>query len=287
MVRLLLGIMSVVPLSVLYFFGAWGGKVAYRFDQKFARMIQENAAQAGYDTPGFYLENAAQAGRGGAELVHLWSERVRALLPLVKVTGWERVEQALAQGKGMVLLTPHMGSFEMLSLWIGTKIPFMAMYRQPKVQAVEAAMIAGRERLGVQMATADLKGIRMLLKHLKKGHMLGLLPDQVPGHQGEFVLADWFGKSAKTMTLPVKLLQQSGAGLVLAFGKRVNASHRFELYFEVIDPPNESDIQSDVQWINMQMERLIRMAPEQYVWSYNRYKGADEIILTHASEVQS
>ena len=135
-------------------------------------------------------------------------------------------------------------------------------------------MLAGRERLGVQMATADLKGVRMLLRHLKQGHVVGLLPDQVPSGQGEFVLVDWFGRPAKTMTLPIKLLHQAKAGLVLMFAKRVDAPHRFELYFEVADVPDSGDITADVQTLNHHMERLIRMAPEQYLWNYNRYKGA-------------
>ena len=139
-------------------------------------------------------------------------------------------------------------------------------------------MLAGRERLGVQMATADLKGVRMLLRHLKQGHVVGLLPDQVPSGQGEFVLVDWFGRPAKTMTLPIKLLHQAKAGLVLMFAKRVDAPHRFELYFEVADVPDSGDITADVQTLNHHMERLIRMAPEQYLWHYNRYKGAPSVM---------
>ena len=277
MVRFLLRLMSGLPLSWLHGLGAWGGRMVYRWDQKYARRLAENASQAGYDTKDFWLENAAESGRGGAELAYLWSDAVKELLPKVKVTGWEQVEQLRAQGRGIVMLTPHMGAFELLSLWIGQRVPFMAMYRQPKFASAEAVMLAGRERLGVQMATADLKGVRMLLRHLKQGHVVGLLPDQVPSGQGEFVLVDWFGRPAKTMTLPVKLLHQAKAGLVVMFAKRVDAPHRFELYFEVVDVPDSGDVAADVRTINAHMERLIRMAPEQYLWNYNRYKGAEPV----------
>ena len=275
MVRFLLRLMSWLPLAWLYGLGAWGGRMVYRFDQKYARRLAENASQAGYDTKDFWLENAVESGRGGAELAYLWSDAVKELLPKVKVSGWEQVEQLRAQGRGIVMLTPHMGAFELLSLWIGQRVPFMAMYRQPKFAEAEAIMLAGRERLGVQMATADLKGVRMLLRHLKQGHVVGLLPDQVPSGQGEFVLVDWFGRPAKTMTLPVKLLHQAKAGLVVMFAKRVDEPHRFELYFDVVDVPDSGDITADVRTINAHMERLIRMTPEQYLWNYNRYKGAE------------
>lgn len=274
MIRFLLWLMSLLPLSWLYAVGAWGGRMVYRFDRTYAQRLAENAAQAGYDAPEFWLKNASESGRGGAELAYLWSDEVTQLLPQIKVSGWEAVEQLRAQGRGMVMLTPHMGAFELLSLWIGQRVPFMAMYRQPKFAEAEAVMLAGRERLGVQMATADLKGVRMLLRHLKQGHVVGLLPDQVPSGQGEFVLVDWFERPAKTMTLPIKLLHQAQAGLVLMFAKRVDAPHRFELYFEVVDVPNSGDVVADVQTLNHHMERLIRMAPEQYLWNYNRYKGA-------------
>ena len=278
MIRFLLWLMPLLPLSWLYAVGAWGGRMVYRFDRTYAQRLAENAAQAGYDAPEFWLKNASESGRGGAELAYLWSDEVTQLLPQIKVSGWEAVEQLRAQGRGMVMLTPHMGAFELLSLWIGQRVPFMAMYRQPKFAEAEAVMLAGRERLGVQMATADLKGVRMLLRHLKQGHVVGLLPDQVPSGQGEFVLVDWFGRPAKTMTLPIKLLHQAQAGLVLMFAKRVDAPHRFELYFEVADVPNSGDVAADVQTLNHHMERLIRMAPEQYLWHYNRYKGAPSVM---------
>ena len=284
MVSFFLRLMSWLPLSWLYGLGAFGGRMVYRFDQKYAQRLAQNASQAGYVTKDFWLKNASESGRGGAELAYLWSDEVTQLLPQIKVSGWEAVEQLRAQGRGMVMLTPHMGAFELLSLWIGQRVPFMAMYRQPKFAEAEAVMLAGRERLGVQMATADLKGVRMLLRHLKQGHVVGLLPDQVPSGQGEFVLADWFGRPAKTMTLPVKLLHQAKAGLVVMFAKRVDAPHRFELYFEVVDVPDSGDITADVQTINAHMERLIRMAPEQYLWNYNRYKGAPEVEPEVASQ---
>ena len=275
MIRFFLWLMSLLPLSWLYALGALGGRLVYRFDRQYAQRLRENASQAGYTDKQFWLANAAESGRGGAELAYLWSDKVNLLMPKIKVFGWEAVEQLHAQGRGLLMLTPHMGAFELISIWIGARIPFMAMYRQPKFAASESVMLAGRERLGVEMATADLKGVRMLLRHLKQGKVVGLLPDQVPSGQGEFALVDWFGRPAKTMTLPVKLLHQTGAGLVVMFAKRVHREkHRFELYFEVVDVPDSGDLSTDVQTINNHMELLVRMAPEQYLWNYNRYKGA-------------
>ena len=284
-IRFLMGLLSLLPLAVLRGLGAWVGRMVYRFDKKYARSIQTNASIAGYDRPSFWLKNAAHVGSGGAELAYLWSSKVTQIIPKVKVTGWDAVEQLRAQGRGILMLTPHMGAFELLSLWIGARTPFVAMYRQPRVAAVESIMLAGRERFDVQMATADIKGIRVMLRHLKNNGLVGLLPDQVPNKQGEAVVADVFGQPAMTMTLPAKLLRQTGAGLVIMFAKRVDAPHQFELYFEVVDAPMSGEPALDALTINNHMEKLIRMAPEQYLWNYNRYKGLSASVKNQAVEV--
>lgn len=275
LIRVLLRVLSWLPLSWLYALGAGVGALVYRWDKKYAQVIRENAAVAGYTDEAFCIENAREAGRGGAELGYAWSPKAEQLLTQVKVIGWDEVMNVHAQGRGVVLLTPHMGAFEVLSLWIGRRAPFIAMYRAPRFLAFESVMLAGRERFGVQMATADIKGIRMMLRHLKTGGMVGLLPDQVPGGQGDGVIVPFFGKPALTMTLPAKLIKQTGAGLVVMFAKRVrerNSPHRFELYFEVVNESLPSVAEEAAVLINHHMERLIRMAPEQYLWSYKRYK---------------
>ena len=284
-IRFLMGLLSLLPLGMLRSLGAWTGRMVYRLDKKYACSIQTNASIAGYDSPEFWLENAGHVGQGAAELAYLWSNKVSKILPYVKVTGWDAVEQLRAQGRGILMLTPHMGAFELLSLWIGAHAPFVAMYRQPRIAAVESIMLAGRERFDVQMATADIKGIRVMLRHLKNKGLVGLLPDQVPDGQGEAVVADVFGRPAMTMTLPAKLLRQTGAGLVIMFAKRVAAPHRFELYFEVVDAAMTGEPAIDALTINQYMEKLIRMAPEQYLWNYNRYKRLPASVKNQSTEV--
>ena len=273
MVRFLMGLLSLLPLRVLRGLGAWVGRWVYRLDKNYAQNIANNASRAGYVAPQFWLSCAEHIGRGGAELVHLWTPKVQALIPKAKVVGWESVLELQKKNKGILMLTPHLGSFELLSLWIGAHTPFVAMYRAPKRAAIEPIMLAGRERYQVQMATADVKGIRVMLRHLKQGGMVGLLPDQTPANKDDAAIADMFGEPAMTMTLPAKLLRQTGAGLVVMFAKRVDAPHQFELYFEVVEQAMTGTPEVDARTINALMERLISLVPEQYLWSYNRHKG--------------
>lgn len=268
--------LSYVPLSVLHVVGGWLGRLVYAVDKTYRLRLQVNASRAGFDSPQFWSDAAAHMGRGVVELAHLWTARVNDLLLRVRVTGWDDVLAAQARGKGVLMLTPHIGAFELLSLWIGQQARFTAMYRPPKKVFLAAAMLAGRQKFNVHMASADIKGIRTMLRALKNGELVGLLPDQVPGSSGEAVVADVFGTPALTMTLPAKLLKQTEATLVVMYARRVTEKHGFEIDFKVVDFLLSGDAVTDATRINELMAQLIMVAPEQYLWGYNRYKNTEK-----------
>ena len=282
MIKVLLRFLSCLPLTFLHALGAMLGRLAYRFDARYRTRLQTNAAYAGYNSPAFWRSAAEHMGRSVIELAYIWTPRVDALLPQVKVLGWDAVMQAKARGHGVLMLTPHVGAFELLSLWIGQREPFTAMYRPPKQAMVGEAMLAGRQKFNVNMASADVKGIRTMLRALKKGELVGLLPDQVPNEAAEGVIIQVFGQPALNMTLPAKLLRQTDAVLVTMFARRVDAPHRFEIEFNVIDFTASGDAVDDALRINVLMEDVIRQTPEQYLWAYNRYKRVPNAIESSA-----
>ncbi|MGL4768331.1 MAG: lysophospholipid acyltransferase family protein [Formosimonas sp.] len=272
-VKWLLQVLSKVPLPMLHAVGGFFGRMVYRWDKKYRARLQANATQAGFDSPQFWREAAAQMGCGVIELAHLWTARVNDILPRVKVTGWGEVQAAQARGRGVLMLTPHVGAFELLSLWIGHKARFTAMYRPPKQAFLSDIMLTGRQKFNVNMASADIKGIRTMLRALKNNELVGLLPDQVPNSRGEAVVAQVFGAPALTMTLPAKLLKQTDAALVVMSARRVQAAHGFEIDFKVVDFTVTDDAAHDATRINDLMAQVIMHAPEQYLWGYNRYKN--------------
>lgn len=274
----LLKCLSVVPLAWLQVVGGFAGRLVYRFDARYRTRLQTNATHAGFDAPEFWQDAAANMGCSVLELAHLWTSRVDALLPKVKVTGWQEVLEAQQKGKGVLMLTPHIGAFELLSLWIGQQASFTAMYRPPKQVYIAQAMLDGRQKFNVKMASADVKGIRVMLRALKNAELVGLLPDQVPSAKGEAVVARVFGVPALTMTLPAKLLKQTDAALVIMSARRVKAAHAYEIEFKAVDFMVSGDAQIDAQGVNDLMETLILKAPEQYLWGYNRYKNVDNML---------
>ena len=145
----------------------------------------------------------------------------------------------------------------------------IVLYTPPKQKFIAPAMHAGRDRPGLRTATPDLSGVRAMLRALRKGEDVGILPDQAPG-RGEGEWADFFGRPAYTMTLVRRLAESTGACVLLAYAERLpgGAGYRGHVQAMPVAEPGEAA----ARHLNRALETLIRRCPEQYLWSYNRYK---------------
>lgn len=262
-----------LPLPVVHFFGAAGGVLAWALSARIRGRMRENLDSA--DLPGgmgFALANAVELGKGVAEAPVIWLrplEQVVALL--LECRGWELVEAARARGQGIVFLTPHLGCFEITSLYYGQHGPITVLYRPPKLSLIQPLIEAGRARGGVSLAPADVSGVRQLLKALKRGEAVGILPDQVPG-KGEGIRVPFFGRPAYTMTLAARLIRGTGAIPILAFGERLPWGRGYRLHLRPLVEPIPDDARGGAEVLNRAVEGLVRQKPDQYLWSYNRYK---------------
>ena len=267
-------LLSSLPLGFLHRLGGLLGRLTYVLSSGYAARIRENLRQAGYnlkDKQGRQLlsDAIAEAGKALVELPWVWGRPYEVVLSSVQeCDGIEHVEAAQASGRGIIYLTPHLGCFEMCALYLAQRAPITALYRPPRLSWLEGVMRSGRERGQAKLAKADLSGVRLLFKALKRGEAIGLLPDQAPS-EGEGEWADFFGRPAYTMTLVGRLAQASGAAVLLVSAERQPAGRGYVIRFE----PLQLDFSASVpQQINAALERLIHAFPEQYLWSYNRYK---------------
>ncbi|MFA6920488.1 MAG: lysophospholipid acyltransferase family protein [Gallionella sp.] len=267
-------LLSSLPLSLLHRLGALLGRLTYAFSGGYAARMRENLRQAGYsldDEQGRQLLSGAidEAGKALVELPWVWGRPYEEVLSRVlDCQGAEHVEAARASGRGIIYLTPHLGCFEMCALYLAQHAPITALYRPPRLRWLEGEMRSGRERGQAKLAKADLSGVRLLYKALKRGEAIGLLPDQAPS-EGEGEWADFFGRPAYTMTLVGRLAEASGAVVLLVSAEREAGGRGYIIRFE----PLQVDFSLSVpQQINAALERLIHAFPEQYLWSYNRYK---------------
>lgn len=272
--KMIFRLLASLPLRWLHGLGGLLGRITFAMSGQYAARTRENLRQSDLakdeqDFSDLLDQTIAEAGKGIVELPWVWGRPLDQVSATVRhCHGWEHVESALARGKGIILLTPHWGCFEVVGLYFGRQTPLTCLYRSPRQAWLEKIMRDGRERGLSRLATADISGVRTLFKALKRGEAIGLLPDQVPSH-GEGEWADFFARPAYTMTLSGRLAQSSGAPVLLAFAERLPRGAGYMLRIE----PLPLDFSKSVPLqINAALERVIAIAPAQYLWSYNRYK---------------
>lgn len=273
----LLRLFARLPLWFIHALGVVAGWGVYLAAPRYARRLRENVyiSQVAPDPAAhrrLLCQAIAEAGKGVLELLIVWFRPYPGVLKLVRaVEGWEHVQAARTKGKGVMLLTPHVGCFEIGGLYCGAQFPFTELYRPPKLAGVAPLMQAGRARGQVALATTDYAGVKKLLAALKQGQAIGALPDQVPS-QGEGVWADFFGRPAYTMTLMTRLQQKTGAPIIFFYAERLSWGRGFVIRFlPPIDALSDTPERAARQ-INAAVESIVRACPAQFLWSYNRYK---------------
>lgn len=267
----LLRLVARLPLPLLHGVGAALGWIVYVLSPRYRKYLRLNLDTAGLR--GFRLRSAVitETGKGVMELPVAWLRPHDEVVRLVvDVSGWELVERAAKLGKGVIMVAPHLGSWEMTGQYIAGRIPVTVMYSPPKMKSLEPLMRAGRNRgTAMKSVPADLGGVRALLKALRRGEAVGILPDQVPGvGDGEWV--EFFGRPAYTMTLIGRLVEQAGATAFLCYSERLSWGRGYRFVVEPMPAPRPPE--SPVRALNRAVEQAIRRCPEQYLWSYNRYK---------------
>jgi KDO2-lipid IV(A) lauroyltransferase len=269
-------LLALCPLRWLHAAGAPLGWLVFAASPTYRRRFKANAEQAG--VPWATARGAVAAGgRALLELAALWLRPPAAGLPApVHWQGSELIEQAHAAGRGLVLLTPHLGCFEAIGQSYAQRYGagrglMTVLYRPARKPWLRELVEAARRRPGLDAAPATLAGVRQMMRALRRGEVVGLLPDQVPP-EGLGVWAPFFGKPAYTMTLASRLVQQTGAALLLVWCERLAHGAGYRVRVSPLGESLPDDPAAAAGVINRAMEGLILQCPEQYLWGYHRYK---------------
>ncbi len=263
-----------LPLRLLHGIGACLGWIAYLASPAYRRHLRENLGFAyGVAEARRILPRAiVHFGQGIVETPRVWMRsQADVVAQVCEVSGWELAEAAWQRGQGVIFLTPHLGSFEMIVQYLGARLPTTVLYREAKQPWLRALIQEGRGGGKVDLAPSDLGGVRRLLRALKRRQAVLILPDQVPGSgEGEWI--DFFGRPALTMTLAARLTETSPAALLLIYAQRLPGGAGFRVHVRAPQAPIDGTPPQRARAINREIEALIRLAPEQYLWGYNRYK---------------
>jgi len=271
---------SHCPLGFLHALGGLLGWLVWACSPTYRRRVAENAALAGVDRRA-QRRAIAEAGRMVAETPWLWLRAEDAdLARLVQWRNTDELDAAIAARRPLVILTPHMGSFEVAArayaVRYGARQALTVLYRPARQRALREFQESARQRPMMATAPANLSGVRQMLRALRRRETVGLLPDQVPP-EGQGVWAPFFGRPAYTMTLAVRLMQQADADCFVLRCERLPRAAGYVIHASRLARPlpagNDAAAQVEAATIiNETMEHVILGDPGQYLWGYNRYK---------------
>lgn len=214
--------------------------------------------------------------RGVFEAGMLWYwplEKVYACFD--EVHGLEYLNDAVSAGKGLIVAAPHCGSWEMLNLILHRYAKAAILYKPSKYADINEMLLEKRLRGGAEMVPATATGIRRMLKLLKAGYSVALLPDQEPT-RGEGQFAPFFGVEALTGVLLPRMAQRTGADVVFAVCERRRGGRYCVHMFKTDESIYSENMREALTTVNRGIEQCIEVDTEQYLWAYKRFRKRPE-----------
>jgi KDO2-lipid IV(A) lauroyltransferase len=277
MLRALLRLCALLPQRLLHFLASCASWLMWPFNTTARKITERNIAIAFPELPFAEQRCLAKASfvqlfRCVADLGSSWlwpAERV--LDCFSSVVGEEHLQASIAENRGVILLLPHMGNWEVIGTYLATRYPVTSLYKETKLAALDDVILRARQRHGNTLVPADKSGVRALMSALKSRELVIILPDQIPAREsGGF--APFFGEPALTMTLVTKLINRFGSKAVFAY-----ASYQPDNSYELVFRPADEEIYSAdpskaLAALNKSVEQCVLDCPEQYRWEYKRYK---------------
>jgi KDO2-lipid IV(A) lauroyltransferase len=277
-IKFFIWIFSLLPLRINQWVGQLIGTFSYYSNSRNKKIAQININvcypnKTAQEKTQLVKNTLIEAAKATTELGPVWLWDVSKLAPLIiEERGANILDNALAKKEGVIIVAPHFGSWELAGLHYCQKQPMTILYSQPKIKALDSLIISARGRYGVTLAPASTRGVMQLIKALKKGEDIGLLPDQIPS-QGNGQLSHFFKQPCYTMTLLSKLQQKSGATIVFSALERLPKGKGYIMhYLKAPKTIYDTDLRLSVDTLNTMIEKIAAINPEQYLWSYKRFK---------------
>lgn len=212
-----------------------------------------------------------ELGRTAAEMPWIWLQPTPVVLSMVReYRGLEWLHQT-NPGQGRIVLSPHIGSWELAGLYLAAQGPTTIFYKPQRY--IDSLILASRSRSGATLAPTSVRGIRILVDALERGETVGLLPDQEPREDKGCVMAPFFGVPALTMLLVNRLVRRTGARVLFGFAERLEGTSGYRVHF-LPAPPGIDSEDDDVAAaaLNKGVEQCVLLRPDQFSWNYKRFR---------------
>ena len=263
--------LAALPLAPLQIIGASMGILAYLGSKQYRSIFrpQYQAVVSARKLPFKLWEAVRASGMLFSDSLWIWRNPQKAL-QLVEVQNWDVVTSAISEGHGLVMLTPHLGGFEIIPRVLAQHFPATILYRPSRQEWLNEVVEEGRAYPNMHFVPTNLNGVRQMTRALTRGEAIGILPDQVPSG-GEGVWVPFFGRPAYTTPLPARLANRNNTPVVMFTAKRKDIGKGWLMQATRLAPLSE-DASTAAAQINTAIENAVLVAPEQFIWSYNRYK---------------
>ena len=277
-IKTLVALLGWVSLPINHRIGSGLGWTAWAMRTKLRTITEINLALCFPDwtdekRASITRASLIETGKALTESAWIWTRpRDQLEAKIRRMDNQALFDAACAQGKGVLVVTPHLGSWEFSSLPLSRDKPLTYMYRSPRQLALEPLLIRWRANLNAQPARLDSAGIKTVIKSLRNGGNVGVLPDQEPDLQNG-VFATFCGTPANTMTLLGKIARRTGTAVVFCFAERLPRGQGWHFRFVKSDPDiAHTDKELAAIALNRTVEHCIGFCPEQYLWSYKRFR---------------
>ena len=273
---LILKIIAYFPIGASRGLGKLFGRFLYSFNSQSAQTCKKNLTLCypglnAQEINRLCFDRMQHLGQSLFETPKIWRKgSIWIESKVKKVYGLDIFESLFEQKKGLIIIIPHLGNWEILGLWISKRAPMTSIYEPPKIKSLNDWVKRGRENAGASLVPADIRGVSNVLKALTKGEVTGILPDQFPPEiSGQTSI--FFNVRTRTMTLIHKLIGRVDCNTLIASAIRV--ADGWEIHFQRVDDDiNSTDISTSLSALNRSIEDMVKLNPSQYQWEYKRFK---------------
>ncbi len=275
MTGIFLSLCSILPLKTNHLLGSFIGLFLYLFNSDTKRVTSQNIKIclphfSTIEQQSLIKKSLIETGKNLTESGLIWNQDFAKNSKLVRnINGIDLIESS----NKTILLVPHIGCWEITGRVLADSREVTFMYKPLKNKKQNDYLFKRRNQGNLSMATADKAGVIQIQRALKNGQLVGILPDQDPGEDGG-IIAPFFNKEVNTMTLLVRLAKKHDAQVLMFWANRLEDGRGYDLNLEPININFDSDdILEQVTTMNTAIEDLIKRLPEQYMWSYRRFKS--------------
>jgi KDO2-lipid IV(A) lauroyltransferase len=279
------GLAKATPRRIGHALFSWLGGLVGRLFKKDRQRALDNLAIAFPGSPRMVREAMLAAmfknlGKNAFDFLNLKNATPDDLASIVEeVRGMEHFQRADALGRGVIVITGHIGCWELMPPYfasLGHLVTVVA--RRMKVDKLNEELVAIRSSVGVTTVDRDASP-REMIRPLKRGGILGVLIDQHTSVGGMYV--PFFGKPAFTPTGVAKLACLLGSPIVpMADFLGRDGKHTIQVLPPIMPPDDLSDKAAAVEKLTIEcslaVEQLIRIDPKQWVWFHHRWREPED-----------